>query len=289
MPRVSPLPPPYRLSLPSRQRSAVVFGSPHSGAEYPASFVAQAVLGRAALRSSEDAYVDRLLQGAPGHGAPLIAGGYPRAYVDLNRAETELDPALIEGLGRRAGRSARVAAGLGVIPRVVAGGRAIYRGKIPLAEAEARLATVWRPYHARLEGLMATTLARFGRAVLVDMHSMPHEAVQGQGAARPEIVLGNRHGSSASPAVTGLVAEAFRAEGFRVALNTPFAGAYIAECYGRPDMGRHVVQVEIDRGLYMNEAQICPRADFAAFAQRIDRVLGRVCVALAPGQSLAAE
>jgi N-formylglutamate amidohydrolase len=182
-----------------------------------------------------------------------------------------------------------VAAGLGVIPRVVAGGRAIYRGKIAAAEAEARLAAVWRPYHDCLGGLLAETVAGFGQAVLVDVHSMPHEAVRGQGAAHPEIVLGNRHGAAASPAVTEAVAQAFREEGFRVGMNAPFAGAFISERYGHPKAGCHVVQVEIDRALYMDEAQICLRADFNGFSRRFDRVVARLCKAMAPGQRLVAE
>ncbi|PCD76306.1 N-formylglutamate amidohydrolase [Pseudothioclava arenosa] len=279
---------PYTLSLPTRQSAALVFGSPHSGADYPRVFTEASVLDEIALRSSEDAYVDRLLAGVAEHGAPLLAARYPRAYVDLNRAETELDPAVIHGLGRGV-RSARVAAGLGVIPRVVSGGRAIYRGKMPLAEAEARIAAIWRPYHARLDRLLAETRAQFGRAVLIDVHSMPSEALSGLGAARPEIVLGDRHGKAASPAVTAAVAEAFRQEGFRVALNAPFAGAFISERYGLPEANRHVVQVEIDRSLYMEEASLRPRADFAQFVHRIDRVAARLCRAATPGQQLAAE
>lgn len=289
MPAPAANPLPYTLSLPARQSAALVFGSPHSGADYPRAFVEASILDEIALRSSEDAYVDRMLTGVAEHGAPLLAARYPRAYVDLNRAETELDPAVIQDLGRGVPRGARVAAGLGVIPRVVSGGRAIYRGKMPLAEAQARLEAIWRPYHDRLAALLDETHAQFGRAVLIDVHSMPGEALSGMGAARPEIVLGDRHGKAASPAVSAAVAEAFRLEGFRVALNAPFAGAFISERYGQPKVQRHVVQVEIDRSLYMEEASLRPRADFAQFVRRIDRVAARLCRAAMPGQQLAAE
>ena len=141
-----------------------------------------AVLDRHVIRSSEDAFVDRLFDMAPAMGAPLLAARVPRAFIDLNRAADELDPALIEGIAR-APHNPRVSSGLGVIPRVVAGGRAIYRGKLTLAEAEARITRHWHPYHQALRRLMDQTVAAFGQAVLIDCHSMPHEAIEAH--ARP--------------------------------------------------------------------------------------------------------
>ena len=207
--------------------SAVVFASPHSGRDYPADFVAASMLGRAALRSSEVAYVDCFLRAAPAAGAGVLLGGVPRAYVDYNRAATELDPALIAGVSLR-GVNPRISSGLGVIPRVVAGGRAIYRGKITAAEAERRLRLYWKPYHDKLAELLATTTAHHGRAILLDMHSMPRDAVSMNGqhnALRPDIVLGDRFGASAHSVVTEAVAAVFTAAGLRVARNSPFAGA----------------------------------------------------------------
>lgn len=264
--------PPFRLRLPRVQTSAVVFASPHSGRDYPADLKGASLLDPLRLRSSEDAYVDRLLMGAQAAGAALLAARLPRAYVDLNRAEDELDPALIEGLrGHRS--SPRVAAGLGVIPRVVSGGRVIYAGKLTRAEAEARLAHVWRPYHEALARLLASTRQRFGRVILIDVHSMPSDALSGLGPARPEVVLGDRFGASAGSGVVAAITGVLEAEGLRVVRNAPFAGAYIAERYGRPLQGVHVVQMEIDRALYLDEARVRPSADFPAFCARMTRVV----------------
>lgn len=284
----SPLSLPYTLSLPETLRSGVVFASPHSGRDYPAEFVARSVLDLTRLRSSEDAFVDSFLSGVAAQGASLIAARYPRAYVDLNRAEDELDPALIEGLARSGG-GARVAAGLGVIPRIVAGGRAIYSGKIPQAEAEARLAQVWRPYHAQLEALLAQRRARFGEVLLIDMHSMPSETPGAPASREPNIVLGDRFGTSASGAMVAAIERVFTGAGLSVARNAPFAGAYVASRYGRPAEGVHVVQVEINRGLYMDESRVRPHAGFAAFAAQMEGITAGLCALVRGSERMAAE
>src|SRR5690606_29013301 len=212
---------PFRLLLPERRETSVVFASPHSGRDYPPAFLAASVLDEDTIRTSEDAFVDQLLSGAPAHGAPVLAATVPRAYVDLNRAADELDPALIEGAQTHM-HNPRVVSGRGVIPRVVAGGRAIYRGKLPLAEAQARIADCWRPYHAQLAALIAQSADRFGEAILVDFHSMPHEAmdsIAATGAPRPEIVLGDRYGAAAAPDVVDRIEAAFERAGLRVLRN----------------------------------------------------------------------
>lgn len=281
----------YRLLQPVRQSSAVIFASPHSGAVYPDRFLAQTVLDSVQIRSSEDAFVDQLFASAPNVGSPLLAAQMPRAYLDLNRAPDELDPAVIEGIAR-APHNPRVSSGLGVIPRVVAGGRAIYRGKLPLAEVETRITRIWHPYHRALRQMIEDTHARFGQAILIDCHSMPHEAIEHHtrpGTLAPDVVLGDRFGASAAPWVTKAVEAAFVAQGFRVAHNTPFAGAFIAQSYGRPSAGRHVVQVEMDRALYMDESRIEPLPGFADFARRIDAVVAQLSAIGAQGLPLAAE
>ncbi|MEZ5753234.1 MAG: N-formylglutamate amidohydrolase [Paracoccaceae bacterium] len=268
----------FTLHLPPRRTSPVVFSSPHSGAEYPQAFVSNSLLDHHMIRSSEDAFVDRLFSAAPDHGAPLIAARIPRAYLDLNRAADELDPAVIEGIDR-APHNPRVSSGLGVIPRVVAGGRAIYRGKLSRKEAELRLLNVWHPYHAALKTLMDESLATFGEAILIDCHSMPHEAIEAHarpGHPRPDVVLGDRFGAAASRDVVDRIQAAFAEAGLRTARNAPFAGAYIAQAYGRPSRGQHVVQIEIDRALYMDEERIVPRPDFQQFQSVITGVIARV-------------
>ena len=281
-------PPAFRLLRPEGAATAVIFASPHSGAFYPDSLKTRSVLNMTRLRSSEDAFVDRLLESAPRHGATLIAAQYPRAWVDLNRAEDELDSALIAGL-ERSHPGPRVAAGLGVIPRVVSGGRAIYRGKIAQIEAEARLSHVWRPYHAAIAELLSQTRQRHGQAILIDVHSMPSEALENLGDRRPRIVLGDRYGASASRSLVSQIESVFAEEGLAVARNSPFAGAYIAQRYGRPRDNIHVVQIEIDRALYMDEAHIEPSVDFAPFSALMERAVARICAIGAQPLRMAAE
>ena len=281
----------FRLIRPLQATTSVVFSSAHSGRDYPDAFLRASVLGAQALRSSEDAYVDRLFARAPLMGAPLILARAPRAYVDLNRGADELDPAVVEGVLRPA-HNPRISSGLGVIPRVVAGGRAIYSGKLPLAEARARLDRHWHPWHERLRGLLSETHRRFGEAILFDCHSMPHEAIESHGRPGqplPEVVLGDRFGAAAGREIVEAVEAIFRDAGFRTARNSPFAGAYIAQAYGRPSRNQHVVQIEIDRALYMDEATIQPRADFAVFHQLITDVISRIASGRARNQPLAAE
>jgi N-formylglutamate amidohydrolase len=253
--------------------------------------LARSQLDEHTVRSSEDAFVDDLFGAAPSLGAPLIAARVPRAYIDLNRAADELDPALIEGVAR-APHNPRVSSGLGVIPRVVANGRPIYRGKLSLIEAQMRIERVWVPYHEALKSLMEESLELFGKAVLIDCHSMPHEAIEAHarfGQPQPDVVLGDRFGAAASRDVVDAVEAAFVAAGLRVARNAPFAGAYIAQAYGRPSRNQHVVQVEIDRSLYMDEAAIVPRPDYAAFRHRISGVLAEIIGRESEAMPLAAE
>ncbi|MGJ8611568.1 MAG: N-formylglutamate amidohydrolase [Octadecabacter sp.] len=268
----------YVLRRPTARTTSVIFASPHSGRRYPASFLQKIVLDQQEVRSSEDAFVDDLVGSVVDHGAPLLLAQSPRAYLDLNRGPEELDPAVIEGV-RRAAHNPRVACGLGVIPRVVANGRAIYRGKLPLSEAHQRINSIWQPYHDTLQTLMDESHAAFGEAILVDCHSMPHEAldhVGPPGAARPDVVLGDRFGAAAASSVVEYIEAAFASAGFKVARNMPFAGAYICQHYGRPSRRHHAVQVEIDRSIYMNESTIRPNGNFKAFKAVLDGVLAEI-------------
>lgn len=281
----------FVLIEPAERATSVLFASPHSGSDYPAHFLASSILDERAIRSSEDAFVDRLFASATDHGAPLLAARAPRAFLDLNRSADELDPALIEGV-RSAAHNPRVSSGLGVIPRVVANGRSIYRGKIELHEARRRIADHWVPYHARLSALIDESLAAFGEAILIDCHSMPHEAIESIGHSqgrRPDIVLGDRFGAAASSEIVDRIEAAFEAAGLRVARNAPFAGAYVTQHYGRPARGQHAVQIEIDRALYMNEQAIRPNNNFENFKAIIDEIVADIADAGRADVALAAE
>lgn len=268
----------YQLHRPDRRTTSVIFASPHSGRAYTEDFLRQIILNEQEIRSSEDAYVNDLFADVPQYGAPLLLAQAPRAYIDLNRGPEELDGAVVSGV-RRVAHNPRIASGLGVIPRVVSNGRAIYNGKLPLEEAHARISTVWRPYHDTLQSLMDEAHTAFGEAILVDCHSMPHEALENvgpPGATRPDIVLGDRFGASAASSIVERVEAAFASAGFKVARNMPFAGAYICQHYGRPSRRHHAVQVEINRSLYMNEKTIKPNASFSSFKDTLNSVIAEI-------------
>jgi N-formylglutamate deformylase len=281
----------FDVYSPADAGSCVVFASPHSGRDYAETFGTSSLLDDLTLRSSEDAFVDQLFGDAPEFGAHFIKARVPRAFLDLNRAADELDPALIEGV-RRQGHNPRVASGLGVIPRVVANGRVIYSGKLSMREAQDRIDRYWHPYHRRLQGLLDKAARHHGQSVLIDCHSMPHEAMDGvsrAGLKRPDVVLGDRFGAAAGGEVVDRVEAAFASAGFVVTRNAPFAGAYITQAYGRPLRAQHAVQVEIDRSLYMDERLVRPNANFEAVRLALRDVVAEIAQIGSGRMPLAAE
>lgn len=280
----------FDLQRPAEWCGGLIFASPHSGRHYPQWFLTESRLDPTHLRSSEDAFVDRLIQPALAHGAVVLTANVPRCVVDLNRAPDEIDPLVVAGANPPA-MNPRIMAGLGVIPRVVSQGRAIHDRPIDLAEADQRIRSLWHPYHRALSAVIDEAVARFGGAILIDMHSMPRDALAHLPRPRPDFVLGDRNGVSAAPRISAGVAEAVTAEGFRLRRNSPFSGAYITAAYGRPGRNVHVVQLELDRSLYMDERMIEPRADFDLFAARFGAVLARIAQLRpdARSQAIAAE
>lgn len=264
--------PPFEVIEPESLSSPLVFSSPHSGRVYPPAFLEQARLDAAALRRSEDAFVDELFAQARAVGAPLLRAHFPRAYLDVNREPYELDPKLFDGpLPSFANtRSLRVAAGLGTIPRVVADAREIYDRRLSLDAALARIEVLYKPYHATLRSLMERAQERFGVAILIDCHSMPSGSAREPMLAaraekrRLEFVIGDRYGASAAPGVVHGVEERLRAKGYQLQRNRPYAGGFITEHYGRPAAGWHAIQIEISRALYMDEATLEKNARFEA-------------------------
>lgn len=262
----------FTLSRPSAGSTPLVFASPHSGRIYPPAMMAASRLDAIAIRRSEDAWVDRLIEGASAHGASVIRADLARVYVDLNRDERELDPTMFaEPLpdGSHA-RTARVAAGLGAIARVVAEGEEVYARKLTLAEVRQRLEAAHRPYHAALRGLIEETLAVHGVAVLIDWHSMPSLAAA-HGAAC-DVVLGDRFGGACSSAVARAVERAWRDLGYGVVRNSPYAGGYTTEHYGAPGRGVHALQIEINRGLYVDETSLEMTAGFFRLKADLDKL-----------------
>jgi N-formylglutamate amidohydrolase len=246
---------------PAAQTLPFIFASPHSGRVYPKAFLQATRLDGTAIRRSEDSFVDEIVGAAPSLGAPLLKAHFPRAFVDPNREAYELDPTMFDApLPAHANtRSPRVLAGLGTIARVVRDGAEIYRGRISLQEALTRIDTYYKPYHGALRGLLEATQAQFGHAVLIDCHSMPSVGGpldQDIGSSRPDIILGDRFGTSCARRLTDTVERVLAMQGFTVLRNNPYAGGYTTEHYGRPMTGQHALQIEINRALYMDEDRI---------------------------------
>jgi N-formylglutamate amidohydrolase len=249
------LEPALEVIEPPRLSAPLVFDSPHSGAHYPAAFLAASRLDPLTLRRSEDAFVDDLFLPCVALGAPMLRAHFPRAFLDVNREPYELDPQMFDGpLPDYANtRSLRVAAGLGAIPRVVGDTQPIYAGRIRVAEGLARIAAFHHPYHQRLAGLIERSRAQFGLAILIDCHSMPSTLAE---AGALDVVLGDRFGASAAGWVVESLESALVEQGYRVRRNKPYAGGYITERYGAPAIGRHAVQIEVNRALYMDERRM---------------------------------
>ena len=249
--------PAFETIRPRRLMAPVVFNSAHSGRDYPERFLQMTRLDHLSIRQSEDAYVDELFARAPHLGAPLLRAHFPRAYLDVNREPWELDPTMfVEPLSERFNtNSPRVAAGLGTLARIVAENKPIYRERLTLDDARMRIEGIYQPYHATLQQLLTQAHASYGVAVLIDCHSMPRLSRAGDRAA-PDIVLGDRYGTTCAPILVDLVEMVFSAAVLRVARNRPYAGGFATRTYGRPQHGVHALQIEISRHLYMNEVTL---------------------------------
>jgi N-formylglutamate amidohydrolase len=267
----------HEVLAPGRQTLPLVLSSPHSGDRYPSAFLAASRLDPLMLRRSEDSFVDELFGAAPRVGAPLLRALFPRAYVDANREPYELDPSMFEDqLPDYANtRSPRVAAGLGTIPRIVANGADIYRRKLAFSDALSRLREHYWPYHEALSGLVEATRSQFGYCLLIDCHSMPSTRKNGTRNVLPrvDIVLGDFHGSTCANVVADTAARTLKALGYRVARNRPYAGGHVTRHYGRPTRGIHALQIEINRGLYMDEWQIRRGSSMARVARDMQHLL----------------
>jgi N-formylglutamate amidohydrolase len=255
----------------------LVFASPHSGRVYPDDMMAATALDELAIRRSEDALVDELIAAGPDLGAALLTARYARAYIDLNREAFELDAGMYsDELPEFArARTARVAAGLGAIARVVSEGQEIYARKLTFAEARGRIEDAHRPYHGALERLIGEAHRAHGFAILIDWHSMPSAAARAGGRDRScDMVLGDRFGAACSGLLTGRVERELEALGYRVARNTPYAGGYTTEHYGRPARRTHALQIEINRALYLDEATLIPNNGFGRLKRDLEQLTG---------------
>src|ERR1700735_1861154 len=273
--------PPFEAIEPAECRGPVLFNSPHSGRIYPRAFLLTSRLDLATLRRSEDSFVDDLIAGIAARGHPIMKAHFPRCYVDVNREPYELDPRMFDGrLPSFANtRSMRVAGGLGTVARVVGDAQEIYDQRIAVGEALRRIEALYKPYHRALRRLINKAHQAFGTVVVVDCHSMPSIGVSRDEPRRPDVVIGDRYGTSCAALLPDMVEETMRALGYSVGRNKPYAGGFITEHYGNPASGLHTIQLELNRAIYMDErrrergprfAQVA--ADFAALADALAAV-----------------
>lgn len=281
---------PYTKLGPSIAASPVVLSVPHAGRDYSEALLSASRLARRQLEALEDRYVDRLIWRALSTGATAIVAGRPRAEIDLNRDERELDPAIITPPppSRAILPSARTRGGLGLIPTRIAGVGPIWRQPIAKAEVARRITEVHRPYHAALTEALELARRRFGLAILLDCHSMPPRGDNGIGQA--EIVFGDLHGTTIAPELLDAALQAARKSGFRTACNVPYAGGYITARHGRPQTSIHAVQIEIDRALYLADDLRTPGKGFERTAALLEAVATALAAkAMEPPQAIAAE
>jgi N-formylglutamate amidohydrolase len=284
--------PPIEVAAPAQQQVALVCASPHSGSDYPVEFLAASRLDPLTLRRSEDSFVDEIFGGAVELGAPLLKARFPRAYLDPNREPFELDPTMfVEPLPAYVNsRSPRVQVGLGTIARVVATGEEIYAQKLRFADAVSRVERLYRPYHQTLRQLLAATSEHFAGYVLVDCHSMPSAGGPGERDFKRsgvDIVLGDCHGTSCHPVIMETAQRLLAAKGYRVVRNAPYAGGFTTSHYGAPQGGRHAIQIEISRSLYMDERSIDRKPFLRQLAEDMRDLMAALAV-LRPRQLKAA-
>jgi N-formylglutamate amidohydrolase len=276
---------------PAEPETPVVLTVPHAGRDYPSALLKAARIPRAQLELLEDRHADALVERAVAAGIPAIVATRARAWIDLNRGEREIDPtavypALIPGTTNPSNRSE---SGLGLVPTRLPGGGAIFTRPIAAAELAERVERDHRPYHRAIAAALAAAHARFGVAVLIDCHSMP--PLPPARAPSATIVLGDRFGRSASPAILAAIALEAQRSGLRVARNTPYAGAHTLERHGRPATGFHAIQIELDRTLYLDVKLRRPGPGLAALGGFIARAAtGAADAAIASlGTAIAAE
>ena len=278
----------YEVTQPRSWQAGVVFASPHSGAIYSADLLSRTNLSEHQLRRNEDIYVDQLFHGAVAAGAPLIRALFPRVIVDVNRAETELPPQW-ETLNRVAptqDTTPRAAAGLGVVPTFLSETIEIYHRPPTVDDVKNRLSKLYYPYHTALKNLLDLSVSKFGRALLVDCHSMPGFAVMG--SRRPDIILGDRFGTSCHTDTLALFRGLFTQEGYSVGINYPYAGGYTTTHYGKPDNGIEAIQIEINRDLYVNPVTLAPKPGFDQLTENLRYIMQEVIASASP-QNLAAQ
>jgi N-formylglutamate amidohydrolase len=285
-----PCPPPFRRLGPSLAALPVVLSVPHAGRAYSHQLLRASRLPLVRLETLEDRLVDGLVGPAVEAGAVAVIADAPRAEIDLNRDEREIDPGMVAPRPHPAGLldTPRLRGGLGLIPARMSGTGAIWRERIPSGEVKRRIETIYRPYHLALADALEEARRRFGVAVLLDCHSMPP---RGGDDSDGQVVLGDRHGTSAAGDLVAAAERAVREAGYGVVRNAPYAGGHITAHHGRPADGVHAIQIELDRGLYLGPDLRSPGPGFERAARLILAVTQALAEAAAavPPLGIAAE
>lgn len=251
----------------------LVFDSPHSGSVYPDDFHYCCPLP--VLRRAEDAYVDELYAAAPNFGATLIAAAFPRSYVDANRSPDDIDPALVTG-ELPPHLTPRPASRVGLLRKHAQPGIPIYARPLEAEEVVARIERYYAPYHRELAGACDRLHARFGAVWHVDCHSMPSNGSRHGKGERGDFVLGDRDGTTCGAEFTTFIAGILRGLGYEVRINDGYKGVEIVRRHGRPEAGRHSLQIEIDRSLYMNQKTLEKTAGFERLRTDLAQLLGAI-------------
>ncbi|MCB1784175.1 MAG: N-formylglutamate amidohydrolase [Alphaproteobacteria bacterium] len=268
-----------------------MFDSPHSGRDYPDDFNFACKFED--LEKIEDRYVDDLFSNAPDHGATLLAANFPRSYIDANRAADDIDENLLgapwpDTLHGPIYPTPRSDSGIGLISRLIRPGTPIYDRPLQPEEIMNRIRTCYEPYHDTLRTLIDQAFYSFGQVWHINCHSMPVASafpkrnirIIGGQSIPSDFVLGDRDGTTCSPDFTRALTDHLRREGFRVTVNDPFRGVELIRRSGLPTRGRHSLQIEINRSLYMNEETGAKRSDYGSFKAQIDKMI-RFCTAYA--------
>ncbi|NQW10423.1 MAG: N-formylglutamate amidohydrolase [Alphaproteobacteria bacterium] len=267
-----------RRTDPTGDPAPLVFDSPHTGLLYPGDFDPAIPMEQCARVS--DWFVDELFEAAPRHGAIFLEALYRRAYIDPNRDEADLDIAMIDGAWPGpVDATEKTTRGASLIWKLIDGETPVYGRKLTVDEVRHRIETYWRPYHQALGGALDEVHARFGRVYHVDCHSMPEwgDARWGdEGTRRADFIVGTRDGTTASTAFTEVVVESLRASGYGVAVNDKFKGVELIRRYSDPSQGRESLQIEVNRGIYMDETAITRSERFGATQSAITRMIGTV-------------
>jgi len=294
--------PPAIINRAKKWRGGIIFASAHSGSLYPDALLERSDLEVRHLRRNEDAFITNLFASAPDLGAPLIVANFPRCFVDVNRASDELpsfwrtdgkiaSPRAEIGMGvvdvnrasdelpsfwRTDGKiaSPRAEIGMGVVPTMLSDSINIYSEPLSLSAAKVRIKELYHPYHKALQCLIGESLSLFGRALLIDCHSMP--GFNSMGSRRSDVILGDRFGKSCSPKIVALVEKCFQDLGYSVSRNYPYAGGFVTEHYGKPHENIDTIQIEINRDLYLNPITLEKKSSFERLESHINLIINSI-------------